>query len=52
MTGGGFGGSIVALAETERAEAIADAIRAAYRERTGIDARSFATRAAPGAREV
>jgi galactokinase len=52
MTGGGFGGSIVALVATERAGEIAAAIRAAYRARTGIDPRAFTTRAAQGAREL
>lgn len=52
MTGGGFGGSIVALVATERADEVAAAVRSAYRERTGIDARAFTTRAAQGAREL
>ena len=39
MTGGGFGGSIVILAEVERASALAEAIVADYRERTGREGR-------------
>jgi galactokinase len=35
MTGGGFGGSIVVLADAVGADALADAIVAAYHERTG-----------------
>ena len=35
MTGGGFGGSIVALAEPERAPSFVDAVTSAYAERAG-----------------
>jgi galactokinase len=52
MTGGGFGGSIVALVPSERADEIASAIRADYRERTSIDPHAFTTHAAEGAREL
>jgi len=52
MTGGGFGGSIVALVADDRADEIAAAIRAAYRERTDVDPRAFTTHAAQGAREL
>jgi galactokinase len=52
MTGGGFGGSIVALVATDRADEIAAAVGAAYRARTGIDPRAFSTLAAQGAREL
>lgn len=48
MTGGGFGGAIVALAETGRAAAVADGILAAY----DGDGRAWVTRAAGGAREM
>lgn len=48
MAGGGFGGSVVALAKNARAcEAIA-AIRAGYQRATSIDPAIFTTRAADG----
>lgn len=50
MTGGGFGGSAVALVRTENAEACATQIDVAYRQRYGRGVDSFATRAAEGAR--
>jgi len=40
MTGGGFGGSIVLLAEADAADGIADAVVAGYRERTGREGRA------------
>ncbi len=52
MTGGGFGGSIVALVDESHADAVATAVTDAYQSRTGIVARSFVTRAAAGAREL
>jgi galactokinase len=48
MTGGGFGGAIVALAETDRAHAFADAVVAAY----GSRGRAYVSRAADGATEL
>jgi galactokinase len=47
MTGGGFGGSIVALVESGRAEAFATRVAQAV-----PGARGFVTRAAAGAREL
>jgi galactokinase len=52
MTGGGFGGSIVALVAEELAANVAGKVTEAYELRTGIAARSLVTRAAAGAREV
>ena len=53
MTGGGFGGSVVALVERGRAEETAGAVLDAYRARTGASAaRWFVTAAADGAREL
>jgi galactokinase len=49
MTGGGFGGCIVALVRSGAEREIADRIGAAYRDRTGIDATAFVTRPARGA---
>ncbi len=48
MTGGGFGGAIVALVERERADAIANGIVAAY----GGDGRFWICNAGDGAREL
>jgi galactokinase len=50
MTGGGFGGSAVALVRTENAQACAAQIDSAYRSRYGRGVDSFVTRAAEGAR--
>jgi galactokinase len=41
LLGGGFGGSILALADTARASEVARAASAAYRERTGREGRSI-----------
>ena len=49
MTGGGFGGCIVALVRSGAEREIAESIGAAYRERTGIEATAFVTRPARGA---
>jgi galactokinase len=46
MTGGGFGGCVVALAEDARASEAIAAIRAGYQRATGIDPAIFTTRAA------
>jgi galactokinase len=48
MTGGGFGGAIVALVERERADAVAGEIVGAY----GSRGRAFVTRPSDGAREL
>jgi galactokinase len=52
MTGGGFGGAIVALAPQERCAAIATAVAAAYRERTGRVTQPIVVGAAGGARRL
>lgn len=52
MTGGGFGGCVVALVRAGREREIADRIGAAYRERTGITATPFVTKPARGAHIV
>jgi galactokinase len=49
LLGGGFGGSIVALADADRAEEVAAAISDAYRERTGNAGSSLVARASAGA---
>jgi galactokinase len=48
MTGGGFGGAIIALAEVDGAQAFADAVVAAY----GPRGRAYVSRAAEGATEL
>lgn len=52
MTGGGFGGCIVALVRSGREREIADRLGAGYRARTGIGATAFVTRPARGAHIV
>ena len=52
MTGGGFGGSIVALAAADEAETISSAIAAAYGARTGHSGRAIVCRPGDGAREL
>jgi galactokinase len=49
MTGGGFGGCVVALVETRRTDSIREALRRGYREATGMDPALWVTRAADGA---
>jgi galactokinase len=49
MTGGGFGGSIVALVKRENADTVAQHVQAAYRERTGVDASVIPFRPGAGA---
>jgi galactokinase len=49
MTGGGFGGCVVALIATALQEAIVQEIAAEYQKRTGIAATSFVSRPAAGA---
>lgn len=49
LTGGGFGGAIVALVDREKSDAIAQAVTAGYLNATGNSARAYACRAADGA---
>jgi galactokinase len=44
MTGGGFGGSIVALVERDRAETLAQHVLAEYRSRSGDKGRGVRLR--------
>ncbi len=48
MTGGGFGGCVVALVAAERTEAVREALKTGYREATGIDPVVVVTAAADG----
>ena len=52
MTGGGFGGSIVALVDSGREREVAERVGRGYRERLGIDATPFVTKPARGAHIV
>ena len=49
MTGGGFGGSVVALVERSRAATFAESLAATYSARTGRDGRGFVCHAVDGA---
>jgi galactokinase len=49
LLGGGFGGSIIALADVERADEIAEEVRESYRARTGRAGASLVARASVGA---
>jgi galactokinase len=52
MTGAGFGGCAVALVAASAEAAFVDAVQRAYAERTGHEARAYASRAAAGAGSV
>ena len=52
LTGAGFGGCVVALAEARHAEAIADAASLAYAARTDRVPSAWVMRAADGAQRV
>ncbi|MFL6036238.1 MAG: galactokinase [Gaiellaceae bacterium] len=52
MTGGGFGGSIVALVEQERADAFARRVISEYRRRYGKRGRAYVSAASDGAHEL
>ncbi|MDO5554575.1 MAG: galactokinase [Planctomycetia bacterium] len=49
MTGGGFGGCTVSLVRLEALDDVISKMTRDYKERTGIEATAFATRAADGA---
>jgi galactokinase len=49
MTGGGFGGCTVSLAETSKVGNISESIKKLYRSKTNIEPTIFATRPAQGA---
>ncbi len=52
MTGGGFGGSIVALVDRDGAEAFAERVLSRYRERAGDKGAAYVSSASNGAGEV
>ncbi len=49
MTGAGFGGCAVALVEKEKTQEFANAVSAAYRQRSGLDASVYVCKASEGA---
>ena len=49
LLGGGFGGSVLALVDTARADEIASIVTARYHEQTGREGRSLAAHASAGA---
>ncbi|MDR7363012.1 galactokinase [Nocardioides marmoribigeumensis] len=49
MTGGGFGGSVIALVERPRADAVGEAVREAFAEHGWDEPRGWVTTAAAGA---
>ncbi len=49
MTGAGFGGCAVALVKKENAEEFTNAVSAAYRQRSGLDASVYVCKASEGA---
>jgi galactokinase len=52
MTGGGFGGSIVALAWDDQATTLADSVLSAYESHGEAQARAYVCHASDGAREI
>jgi galactokinase len=52
MTGGGFGGCVLALIDADRADAVSAAVDAAYAERGFTPATSWIAVAGPGASKL
>ncbi len=52
MTGGGFGGCIVALVQGNKADSISDSICREYEEQTGVKPSAFMTRPGQGAHVI
>ena len=52
MTGGGFGGCVIVLVETDRVEAVADNISGQYGDRIGWTPGCYRVQAVAGAREI
>ncbi len=52
MIGGGFGGSVLALAREDEAERLADAVTRAYADRAGREATPYVCASVDGAHEL
>ena len=52
MTGGGFGGGVIVLVETDQLEPVADRISGQYDERMGWAPGCYHVQAGAGAREI
>jgi len=52
MTGGGFGGCVIVLVETDQIEAVADSISGQYGDRIGWAPECYRVQAGAGAREI
>ena len=52
MTGGGFGGCVIVLVETDQLEAVADRISGQYADRMGWEPGCYRVQASAGAREI
>ena len=52
LTGAGFGGCVVAIADAEASESVIARVKSEYRERCGREASGVVTRAAAGARLI
>ncbi|GGK83999.1 galactokinase [Mangrovihabitans endophyticus] len=52
MTGGGFGGCVLALVDADRADAVIDAVTAAYRDRGFTEPTPFVAVPGPGATKL
>jgi galactokinase len=50
LTGAGFGGCVVAIADVEAGESVIESVRSAYAARCGREVAAIVSRAAPGAR--
>jgi galactokinase len=50
LTGAGFGGCVVAIADVEAGEPVIETVKSAYSARCGREATAIISRAAPGAR--
>ena len=52
MTGGGFGGCVIVLVETDQLEGVADRISGQYDDRMGWAPGCYRVQAGAGAREI
>ncbi|MFA0372888.1 galactokinase, partial [Vibrio sp. 10N.222.54.F6] len=52
MTGGGFGGCVVALVDHELTDAVVEAVEQQYQRQTGIEASLYLCSASDGAKRI